>query len=141
MTSSSPGIIHTTNSWKDTLTCATWHLNYPGIFTCWCRSLLVATSKFGLHTIRYHSATRKHQFLYHQGDRSGLTNPKKGYASTLIIATTYVHLPKSVSNDLTIKSDLILINPVGKMGWKEEWERSRSFTLTATWCMWITESW
>ena len=25
----------------------TCHLNYPGIFTCWWRNLLVATSKFG----------------------------------------------------------------------------------------------
>ena len=39
-------------------------------------SLLVATSKFGLHTIRRRSATRKHLFQYPQGDRSGL-GPKK----------------------------------------------------------------
>ena len=36
-----------------------------------------ATSKFGLLTIWYHSATRKHLFLYAQGDRSGLRKPKK----------------------------------------------------------------
>ena len=35
---------------------------------------------------------------------------------TLITATTSVHLPKSVSTDLTIKSDLVLTNPVGKDG-------------------------
>ena len=40
-------------------------------------SLLVATSKFGLLTIRWHSATRKHVFQYPQGDRSGLRKPKK----------------------------------------------------------------
>ena len=35
---------HTTgNSCRDTLQCATWHKNYLSIFTCWWRSLLVAT--------------------------------------------------------------------------------------------------
>ena len=38
---------------------------------------MVATSKFGLLTIRWHSATRKHLFQYPQGDRSGLRKPKK----------------------------------------------------------------
>ena len=32
----------------------------------------------GLLTIRWHSATRKHPFLYLQGDRSGLRMLKKG---------------------------------------------------------------
>ena len=41
------------------------------------RSLLVATSKFGLLTVRWHSATGKHLFLSPQGDRSGLRKPKK----------------------------------------------------------------
>ena len=41
--------------------------------------LFVATFKFGLFTvIRRHSPTRKHLFLYHQEDRSGLNKPKKG---------------------------------------------------------------
>ena len=48
--------------------------------TLW-RSLLVATSKFSLLTIRWHSATRKHLFLYPQGDRSGLRKPKKNNRS------------------------------------------------------------
>ena len=47
------------------------------IFSYWCRSLLVATSNFGLLTIRPQSATRKHLFLYPQGDRPGLRKPKK----------------------------------------------------------------
>ena len=47
-----------------------------GIFICWWRSGLVVTSKFSLLTIRWHSATRKHLFLYPQNDRSGLRNPK-----------------------------------------------------------------
>ena len=40
---------------------------------------------------------------------------KKGLASTLITPTTSIHLPKSVSADLTIKSD-VLTNPIGKDG-------------------------
>ena len=35
------------------------------------------TSKFDLLTIMWHSATRKHLFLYRQGDTSGLRKPKK----------------------------------------------------------------
>ena len=35
---------------------------------------------------------------------------------TLITATTSVHLPKPVSTDLIIKSDLVLTNPIGKDG-------------------------
>ena len=38
---------------------------------------------------------------------------QKGYASTLITATTSVHLPKPVSTDLT-KPDSVLTNPIGK---------------------------
>ena len=40
-------------------------------------AFLVATSKFGLLTTKWHSATRKHLFLYPQGDRSGLRKLKK----------------------------------------------------------------
>ena len=58
---------------------------------------------------------QKHLSLYHQGDRSGLRKPKKE-ASTLITVATSVHLPKSVSTDLTIKSDLVLTNLIGKDG-------------------------
>ena len=47
-----------------------------GIFMCWWRSGLVVTSKFSLLTIRWHSATRKHLFLYPQNDRSGVRKPK-----------------------------------------------------------------
>ena len=65
---------------------------------------MVTTSKFGLLMISQHSATRKH--LYSQA--------KKGEAATLITATTSIHLPKLVSADLTIKSDLVLTNQIGK---------------------------
>ena len=50
----------------------------------------------------------------YQCDRSGLRKPKKGLASTLITATTSVHLPKPASTDLTIKPDSVLANPIGK---------------------------
>ena len=40
----------------------------------------------------------------------------KGQASTLITATTSMHLPKPVSTDLTIKSDSVLTNPKTKDG-------------------------
>ena len=46
--------------------------------------------------------------------RSEKTKDRK--ASTLITATTNVHLPKPVSTDLTIKSDLVFTNPIGKDG-------------------------
>ena len=41
---------------------------------------------------------------------------KKGYASTLITATTSIHFPKLVSTDQIIKSDLVLTNVIGKDG-------------------------
>ena len=37
---------------------------------------------------------------------------RKGKASTLITATTSVHLPRSVWTDLTIKPDSVLTNPI-----------------------------
>ena len=52
------------------------------------------------------NATKKHLFLYPQGDRSGLKKPKKD--------------KHQVSNDLTIRSDSVLANPIGKYvvpGW------------------------
>ena len=42
-------------------------------------------------------------FMYPEGDRSGLEKAKKGRASTLIIATTNVHLPKSVLTHLMLQ--------------------------------------
>ena len=64
-------------SCRDTLPCVTWHWNNPSIFICWWRSLLVATSKFGLLTIRWHSALRKHLFLYPKVDSWALRKPTK----------------------------------------------------------------
>ena len=82
---------------------------HPSIFTCWWRSLLAATCNFGLLTIRQHSATRKQLYPYPQGDRSGLRKQKK-----MININTSIHLPKRVSTDLTIKSDSVLTNRIGK---------------------------
>ena len=82
---------------------------------------MVATSKFALLTIRRHSATGKHLFLDPQGDRSGLSKPKKGQASTLITAATSVPLPKPVSTDLAIKPDSVLTNTIGKDGVRDWW--------------------
>ena len=56
---------------------------------------------------------RKHLFLYPQGDRSSLRKPKKD-KHPLITATTSVQLPKSVSTVLTITSDSVLTDPIGK---------------------------
>ena len=56
---------------------------------------MVATSRFSLIIIRWHSATKKHLFLYPQGDRSVLRN-----------------LPKLVLTDLIIKYDLVLTNQI-----------------------------
>ena len=39
-------------------------------------SLLIATSRFGLLTMKRHKSTRKHLSLNPQGDRSGLRKPK-----------------------------------------------------------------
>ena len=66
---------------------------------------LVTTYKFDLLTIRWHSATRKHLFLYPQGEDTGLGKPKKGEESTLITATTSVQT-----------ADSVLTNPTGKHG-------------------------
>ena len=41
---------------------------------------------------------------------------KKEKVSTLITATTSVPLPKVVSTGLTINLDLVLTNPIGKVG-------------------------
>ena len=77
---------------------------------------MVATFKFGIPTIRRHSATRKNIFLYPQGNISGVRKLKKGKASTLITAATCIHLLNPVLTDLTRNTDLVLIDPVGKDG-------------------------
>ena len=94
----------------------TWHQSYAGIFTWWWRSLLVATCKFGLLTIRQHSATKKTPIPVSSRWQVRPQKAKKGEASTLVTATTSVHLPEPALTDLTIKPDPILTNPIGKNG-------------------------
>ena len=77
---------------------------------------MVTTSKFGLITIRQHSATRKHLFLYPPGDRSGLRKPKKRVNIKTNYSYHHCSSPKPVPTDLAIKSDSDLTNPVGKDG-------------------------
>ena len=45
-------------------------------FVCWWRNHFVATSKFGLHIFRWHSANRKCLFLNPQRGRSGMRSKK-----------------------------------------------------------------
>ena len=107
---------HTGNSCSmDALPCATMTLKLPQYFYLLMEKPLGCYFQvWSLPTTKLHSATRKHLFLYAQGDRSGLRKPKKGQASALITATTSIHLPKPVSFDLTIKTDSVLTNPIGK---------------------------
>ena len=105
------------NLWKGTVSAQFW-MNHPKrcrncAFTKnFCTKKIGITSVFyAVLTIGSHSASRKHLFLYPQGDRSGLRKPKK-----VIRVTASAHLPKPVSTDLTIKSDSGLMNPIGKDG-------------------------
>ena len=45
-----------------------------------------------------------------------VTGQQKGYAATLGTGTTYVCLPKPASSDLTVKSDTVFTDPIGKDG-------------------------
>ena len=45
-----------------------------------------------------------------------MTGQQKGYAATLGTGTTYVCLPKPASSDLTVKSDTVFTDPIGKDG-------------------------
>ena len=76
-------------------------------------------SKFGLLTNRRHSGTRKHLSVYPQGDRLDLGKPKKDKHKQ-ITATTSFHLLKLAATDLIMKSDLVLINPIGKDGMQRD---------------------
>ena len=83
--------IHTTgNSCRDAFPCVNMALKLPRYFYLLMEKPLVATSKFGLLTIKWHSATRKHLFLYAQGDRSGFEVPQ-----VLKIATGFENFQES----------------------------------------------
>ena len=108
-------ICTTRNNCRDALPCGNIALKLPPIFTCWWRSLLVATSKFGLLTIRQYGATRKHQTVSSRWQVRS-EKAKKWEASTLTPAIISVHLPKPFSTDLTIKPDSVLTNLIRKDG-------------------------
>ena len=110
--------IHVTgNSCRDAIPCVNMALKLPKYFYLLMEKSLGHYSKFGLHTIWQCSATKKHLFPYPQADRSDLRkSKKKRHSSTLIPATTSIHLPKQVSTDPTIKSDSVLTNPIQKDG-------------------------
>ena len=72
------------------------------------RSLLVSTSRIVvLHIHLQHSATRKHIFLYFQGDRSGITKSKR---ITISIINSFLQCL------ICFYSDSVLTNPLGKDG-------------------------
>ena len=53
---------------------------------------------------------------------------KKGKASTIITATTSIHLPKPASTDLTIKPDSVWTNPIGKDG-AQSWSMQNIYLI------------
>ena len=63
------------SSCRDILSCTAQLWNYPGICTRWWRTLLVASSKFGLLTIKDDQKTPP--FLYPLGNRSGTKKLKR----------------------------------------------------------------
>ena len=98
--------IHTTgNSCRGAHSCADMAQKLSWYFTCWWRSILVVASKFGLLTMRQHSATIKHLLPYPQGDRSDLRKQKK-------ISINTNHSYHQRSSDLTIKPNSVLTNSI-----------------------------
>ena len=79
-----------------------------------------SNSTFGLLIIKWHSATRTHLFPY-PPSRWQVRSEKAKKRITIntthpIRATTSDHLSKPILTDLTIKSDSVLTNPIGKGG-------------------------
>ena len=103
--------MHTTrNSCRDALPCMNMA---DGIFTCWWRSLLVTTSKFGLLTIRRH--TQCNQNAPTPVNWSLWVRSEKAKKRTNINTSHSYHQCSShyVSlADLTIRSDSVLTNPI-----------------------------
>ena len=91
----------------------TWHENYPSIFTCWWRNLLVATSKFGLLTIRQPSAP-ENTYSHILKVTGQVWEGQKRASINTIATTTSINLPKPVSTNLTMKPDSVLTIPTGK---------------------------
>ena len=104
-------IYSTGNSCRDALPCANMALKLPRYLY-----LLMENPLGRYFPVRRHKTTRKHLFLYHQFDRSGLTESqkKKRISIHTNTATTSVNLTKSVSTGPTIDSDSSLTSPIGK---------------------------
>ena len=109
--------IHTTgNSCRDALPCANMALKLPRYFYLLMEKPL--GRYFQVRSPYYQAAQCNQKTLIPVSSRRQVRSEKakKGLASTLITATTSVHLPKPVSTDLTIKPDSVLTNPIGKDG-------------------------
>ena len=130
--------IHTTgNSCRDALPCANMALKLPRYF------YLLMEKPLG----RYFQVRSS----YYQAAQCNQKTPipvslwwqvrsekaKKGEASTLITATTYIHLPKPVSTALTIKPDSVLTNPTGKDGVRS-WSMLNIYPIRHFYCDTIT---
>ena len=129
--------IHTTrNSCKDTLPCVNKALKLPWHF------YLLMEKPFGCYFQVWSS--------YYQVAQCSQKTPipvssrwqtrcerVKGWVSTLITTTTSVHPPKSVSTDLTIKTGLLLTNPIGKDGMKS-WSMYNIYHIRTFYCNTIT---
>ena len=83
MTCSNLRNIHTRNSYWDALPCVNMVLKLPWYFYLLMENPVGCYPKFDTLTIRWHSAIRKHLFLYPQGDSSVLKKPKKEFHSIL----------------------------------------------------------
>ena len=109
--------IHTTgNSCRDALPCVNMALKLPRYFYLLMEKPL--GRYFQVRSPYYQAAQCNQKTLIPVSSRRQVRSEKakKGQASTLITATTSVHLPKPVSTDLTIKPDSVLTNPIGKDG-------------------------
>ena len=109
--------IHTTgNSCRDAIPCSNMALKLPRYFYLLMEKPLGCY--FQVRSPYYQAAQCNQKTLIPVSSRQPVRSEKtkKGLASTLITATTSVHLPKPVSTDLTIKPDSVLTNPIGKDG-------------------------
>ena len=115
--------IHTIgNSCRDALPCSNMALKLPQYFYLLMEKPL--GRYFQVRSPCYQAAQCNQKTLIPVSSRQQVRSEKakKGYASTLITATTNVHLPKQVSTDLTINPDSVLSNPKCKAG------RCKTFT-------------
>ena len=87
---------------------------------------LFATSNFSLLTLTQHSATRKHLFLYSQGNRSGLRRPKR-----IILVETQLDAQPGLGTQRCYKATSDLKVKIYKMQWltSSEWGCSLNDSL------------